>query len=176
MNENLSDTTNLDLSLNNTDEQVEDLNNENKEVKKQNQIKSRERLRIVDKFGRAYATGRRKTSVSRLWLKEGTGKFIVNDKPLESYFTRETHRNEALMAFRYAIGKFDIMSTVKGGGISGQAGAFSMALSRAIINFNPEFYQDLRNAGLCTRDSRIKERRKVGHRGKARKKPQYSKR
>lgn len=134
-----------------------------------------------------YGTGRRKTSVARVFLRRGKGKILVNKKPVDEYFGRETSR----MIIRQPLvvtdsqDKFDIYATVAGGGANGQAGAIRLGIARALIAYDtatsPEaepstkMRKTLRTAGLVTRDSRVVERKKVG-RHKARKGPQYSKR
>ena len=123
------------------------------------------------------ATGRRKTSVARVYLKEGTGNMLVNDRTLEEYFGRETARMIVLQPFQVTqtIGNFDAEGNVQGGGISGQAGAIRHGITRALLQANPDFRAPLKKAGLVTRDPRAVERKKYG-RHKARKRPQYSKR
>ncbi|HXG51012.1 MAG TPA: 30S ribosomal protein S9 [candidate division Zixibacteria bacterium] len=123
------------------------------------------------------ATGRRKTSVARVFLRPGKGTIEVNDQPLERYFGRETARMVVLQPFEVTqtAGSFDISVNVKGGGISGQAGAIRHGITRALMQFNPELRGPLKKAGFVTRDPRAVERKKYGHH-KARKRPQYSKR
>jgi small subunit ribosomal protein S9 len=125
---------------------------------------------------RYYATGRRKTSIARVWLTQGSGKVTVNDRPVDEYFG-ETLRMLALLPLRVASvdGDFDVWCTVKGGGISGQAGALRHGLSRALVVANEDFRRPLRKQGLLTRDSRMVERKKYGRPG-ARKRFQFSKR
>ena len=124
-----------------------------------------------------YGTGRRKSSTARVFLTKGTGQILVNDRPLDEFFGRETAR----MIVRQPLDKtemgdkFDIKATVIGGGISGQAGAIRMGLTRALIEYNEELRKPLRKAGFVTRDAREVERKKVGLR-KARRATQYSKR
>ncbi|MDR1391033.1 MAG: 30S ribosomal protein S9 [Holosporales bacterium] len=131
----------------------------------------------LDPQGRAYATGKRKTSISRVWIKSGTGKILVNGRDQETYFTRPVLR--MLIAQPFAIsereGKYDVFCTVAGGGLSGQAGAVRHGISRALNAFEPDLRAILKKAGFLTRDSRVVERKKYGHR-KARKKSQFSKR
>jgi small subunit ribosomal protein S9 len=124
-----------------------------------------------------YATGRRKTSVARVYLKEGKGDFLINDCALDDYFGRETARMIVLQPFRVTetLGKFDAEVNVRGGGMSGQAGAIRHGVTRALMQFNPDFRGTLKKAGFVTRDPRAVERKKYG-RHKARKRPQYSKR
>jgi len=134
----------------------------------------------LDEFGRAYGTGRRKSSVARVWIKEGSGQFVVNDKNLIDYF-QPIQREHALGAFvaSKTAGLFDTFCTVKGGGISGQAGAVRLGISRALEAFDPLYRPLLRlGAGgenMLTRDSRRVERKKPGQK-KARKKFQWVKR
>jgi len=124
-----------------------------------------------------YATGRRKRAVARVWIKKGNGNVEVNKKPLEEYLVEEAHRVHALEPLQLCnmMGKVDIKATVKGGGISGQAGALRHGISRALVNMNPELRPILKKAGMLTRDPREKERKKYGRR-KARAGFQYSKR
>ena len=124
-----------------------------------------------------YATGRRKTSVARVYLKEGKGSVMVNDKTLEDYFGRETARMIVLQPFQvtHTQGNFDTEVNVQGGGISGQAGAIRHGITRALVKISPDFRSPLKKAGFVTRDPRAVERKKYG-RHKARKRPQYSKR
>jgi len=126
---------------------------------------------------RYYATGRRKNSVARLWLQEGKGKFVINEMTLNEYFLRETSRMviQQPLELTDSIGKFDIIASVSGGGISGQAGAVKHGISKALIVFNPEYRSVLKKAGFLTRDPRAKERKKYGQR-KARARFQFSKR
>ncbi|MCS6886372.1 MAG: 30S ribosomal protein S9 [Acidobacteriota bacterium] len=124
-----------------------------------------------------YGTGRRKTAVARVFLRQGNGSIVVNKRPFEDYFYNETHR----MIIRQPLqltdttGKFDIYVNVKGGGISGQAGAVRHGITRALIEANPELRRKLKKAGFVTRDPRVKERKKYGQKG-ARKRFQFSKR
>jgi small subunit ribosomal protein S9 len=130
-----------------------------------------------DSSGRAYGTGRRKNSVARVWIKSGSGKIVVNHKELEQYFARDTHRRLLAQPFTVTktLGQFDVFCTVKGGGLSGQAGAIRHGVSRALDNFEPEHHSELKHHGLLTRDSRVVERKKYGRR-KARRSTQFSKR
>ena len=124
-----------------------------------------------------YGTGRRKTATARVFLTPGEGNIVVNDRPLDVYFGRET----ACMVVRQPLelvellNKFNINVTVKGGGIGGQAGAIRHGITRALIEYNEELKSPLRKAGFVTRDAREVELKKIGLR-KARKRPQYSKR
>ena len=131
----------------------------------------------LDKLGRAYATGRRKESVSRVWIKKGSGKFIVNGKTSNDYFSRSVLRMmlEEPLKKTDRFNEVEILSTVSGGGLSGQAGALRHGISRALVNFEPELRIKLKKLGFLTRDARKVERKKYG-RHKARKRPQFSKR
>lgn len=123
------------------------------------------------------ATGRRKTSVARIFLRHGKGTIRINDRSLEAYFGRETARMIVLQPFdvTQTSTSFDIEVNVRGGGTSGQAGAIRHGITRALIQANQEFRSPLKKAGFVTRDPRAVERKKYG-RHKARKRPQYSKR
>lgn len=123
------------------------------------------------------ATGRRKTSVARVYLRPGKGKIVINDRTLQEYFGRETARMIVLQPFDLTQtgGVYDIDVNVVGGGNSGQAGAIRHGITRALMQVNPEFRSPLKKAGFVTRDPRAVERKKYG-RHKARKRPQYSKR
>ena len=123
------------------------------------------------------ATGRRKTSVARVFLKQGKGVIKINDRSLEEYFGRETARMVVLQPFDLTQTKdnFDLEVNVQGGGSSGQAGAIRHGITRALMQVNSEFRSPLKKAGFVTRDPRAVERKKYG-RHKARKRPQYSKR
>ena len=131
----------------------------------------------LDSQGRAYATGKRKDAVARVWIKPGPGKITINDRELEVYFARPVLRmilqQPLLVANRN--GQYDVRVTVAGGGLSGQAGAVRHGLSKALTNFEPELRGVLKKAGFLTRDSRVVERKKYG-RAKARKSFQFSKR
>ena len=132
---------------------------------------------ILDKLGRAYATGRRKTSVSRVWIKFGQPKIIVNGKPVEKYFLRKIYSSilEAPLTKTDNLDKVEIASTVSGGGLSGQAGAIRHGISRALVNLDPSLRKRLKKMGFLTRDARKVERKKFG-KHKARRSPQFSKR
>lgn len=124
-----------------------------------------------------YATGRRKESTARVWLKAGTGIITVNGRELNAYFGRETSKmvlNQPLEILEQK-GKVDVTVNVKGGGLSGQAGAIRHGISRALCSFNPEFRPALKKAGFLTRDARAVERKKYGQPG-ARRRFQFSKR
>jgi small subunit ribosomal protein S9 len=126
---------------------------------------------------RFHAVGKRKSAVARVWLKPGPGIIIINKKPMEEYIARELDRLSIRQPLELTdtLGKYDIQVSVRGGGISGQAGAIRHALSRALITINADFRTPLKKAALLTRDSRIKERKKYGMRG-PRARYQYSKR
>jgi len=135
------------------------------------------RERQVDAQGRAYATGRRKDAVARVWLKPGSGKITVNGRDQEVYFARPTLRLVINQPFGVAdrSGQFDIVATVKGGGLSGQAGAVKHGIAQALAKFEPGLRGAVKAAGFLTRDSRVVERKKYG-RAKARRSFQFSKR
>ncbi|NWF94149.1 MAG: 30S ribosomal protein S9 [Syntrophaceae bacterium] len=124
-----------------------------------------------------YATGKRKTSIARVWLRPGEGKFTVNDRSLREYFGRETNEIVVLQPFDLTgtRNQFDVDVNVRGGGILGQTIAIRHGISKALLQHNADFKEALKKAGFLTRDSRIKERKKYGRRG-ARRRPQYSKR
>ncbi len=124
-----------------------------------------------------YGTGRRKSAVARVFIKAGKGDIVVNDKPIDEFFSRETGRMVARqpLVLTETIGKFDIMVNVAGGGESGQAGAVRHGITRALIDYSADFKPVLKAAGLVTRDAREVERKKVGLR-KARRRKQFSKR
>jgi small subunit ribosomal protein S9 len=130
-----------------------------------------------DAQGRSYATGRRKESVARVWVKPGKGQIVINDKPAAKYFARPVLRmlitQPFLVADRYQ--QFDVECSVVGGGLSGQAGAVRHGISRALVNYEPGLRAILKKAGFLTRDSRAVERKKYG-RAKARRSFQFSKR
>ncbi len=130
-----------------------------------------------DKFGRAYATGRRKDASARVWIKMGSGKITVNGVDIEKYFTRPVLRMIINQPFEVTnrVGQFDVVVTVTGGGLSGQAGAVRHGLSRCLDNFEPELHSALKRAGFLTRDPRVVERKKYG-KAKARRSYQFSKR
>jgi small subunit ribosomal protein S9 len=131
----------------------------------------------LDVFGRAYATGKRKDAVARVWIKPGTGKIDVNRRESPIYFARPVLRMLVNQPFAAAnrLGQFDVWCTVKGGGLSGQAGAVRHGISRALTYYEPGLRPLLKQQGFLTRDSRVVERKKYG-KHKARKRPQYSKR
>jgi len=135
------------------------------------------REQIIDAQGRAYATGRRKDAVARVWIKPGSGKITVNGRDQEVYFARPTLRLVISQAFEVAdrVGSYDVVATVKGGGLSGQAGAVKHGISQALTKFEPILRAPVKAAGFLTRDSRTVERKKYG-RAKARRSFQFSKR
>ena len=124
-----------------------------------------------------YATGRRKTAISRTWLKPGSGEIVINNRPVEDYFPVEATREEMLQPFKITntIGSYDVKATVVGGGIAGQAGAVRHGITRALVSVNPDFRLTLKKAGFIKRDPRVKERKKYGQKG-ARARFQFSKR
>ncbi len=124
-----------------------------------------------------HTIGRRKTSVARIYMKEGSGQITVNGRGFEDYFPVLTHRIDILKPFQVTdtMGKYDVKVNVKGGGLTGQAGAIRLAIARALLEVDPEFRAQLKPAKLLTRDPRMVERKKYG-RPKARKKFQFSKR
>ena len=126
---------------------------------------------------KTYATGRRKTAVARVWLSAGEGKFTINDRSDEDYFSRPTARMVIRQALEEValLDKYDVHATVVGGGIASQAGAIRHGITRALIEYNADLRPTLKQAGLITRDPRIKERKKYGQKG-ARKRFQFSKR
>ena len=124
-----------------------------------------------------YATGKRKTSIARVWLRQGDGHISVNKKALSDYFARDSHMciTKEPLTITNVIKRYDVFATVKGGGHSGQAGALMQAITKALVHSDPSLRLILKRAGLLTRDSRIKERKKYGQKG-ARKRFQFSKR
>ena len=124
-----------------------------------------------------YATGKRKTSIARVWLEPGEGKFVVNERAVKEYFGRETCEMVSLqpLVLTGTRSQFDITVNVRGGGICGQSVAIRHGISKALLQYNADFKDVLKKAGLLTRDSRVKERKKYGRRG-ARRRPQFSKR
>ena len=131
----------------------------------------------LDKQGRAYATGKRKDAVARVWIKPGSGKIVINDRDIEVYFARPVLRMILQQPFGVAnrVGSYDVMVNVVGGGLSGQAGAVRHGVSKALTYYEPELRAVLKKAGFLTRDSRVVERKKYGHK-KARRSFQFSKR
>ena len=131
----------------------------------------------MDKENIYYATGRRKTSIARTWLKPGKGEIIINNRSVDEYFKLETARAAILqpLVLTNTLDSYDIKVSVLGGGISGQAGAIRHGITRALVAANPDFRQSLKRAGFVKRDPRAKERKKYGQRG-ARARFQFSKR
>ena len=132
---------------------------------------------VIDALGRSYATGRRKNAVARVWIKRGSGKITVNGKDFQAYFARPVLqmllKQPLVTAERES--QFEVWSTVKGGGLSGQAGAVRHGISRALVRFEPDLRPKLKKGKFLTRDSRVVERKKYGH-AKARRSYQFSKR
>jgi small subunit ribosomal protein S9 len=131
----------------------------------------------LDKFGRAYATGKRKNAIARVWIKPGSGKITINERDQEIYFARPVLRMMIAqpMVITDRTTQFDVVATVQGSGLSGQAGAIRHAISKALTYYEPGLRGALKAAGFLTRDSRIVERKKYG-RAKARRSFQFSKR
>ena len=131
----------------------------------------------LDKQGRAYATGKRKDAVARVWIKPGSGKVTVNGRPLEVYFARPVLRMilQQPLGVAKRVDQYDLTVSVAGGGLSGQAGAVRHGLAKALTNFEPELRSILKKEGFLTRDSRVVERKKYGKK-KARRSFQFSKR
>jgi len=134
-------------------------------------------LTVRDKLGRSYATGKRKNAVARVWIRPGSGKVVVNGKTMAEYFARPVLQMILRQPFTVANveGQFDVMATVAGGGLSGQAGAVKHGISKALQLYEPTLRGALKAAGFLTRDSRVVERKKYG-KAKARKSFQFSKR
>ena len=131
----------------------------------------------LDKQGRAYATGKRKNAVARVWIKPGSGKIVVNTRAVEQFFARPVLRMliQQPLVTANRLGQYDVVCTVSGGGLSGQAGAVRHGLSKALTNFEPDLRSALKRGGFLTRDSRVVERKKYG-KAKARRSFQFSKR
>jgi small subunit ribosomal protein S9 len=131
----------------------------------------------LDKQGRAYATGKRKDAVARVWIKPGGGSILVNTRPFEAYFARPVLRMliQQPLAAANRQGQYDVVCTVSGGGLSGQAGAVRHGLSKALTQFEPDLRPVLKRGGFLTRDARVVERKKYG-KAKARRSFQFSKR
>ena len=141
------------------------------------QIQAVLREQQLDKYGRAYATGRRKDAVARVWLKPGTGKIEINGRDQSIYFARPTLRLVINQPFGVTEreGQYDVVATVKGGGLSGQAGAVKHGIAQALSRYEPTLRTAVKREGFLTRDSRVVERKKYG-RAKARRSFQFSKR
>ncbi len=131
----------------------------------------------IDQHGRSYATGKRKNAVARVWIKPGSGQIVVNGRDVAVYFARPTQQMVIRQPFEAANRKdqYDVMCTVTGGGLSGQAGAVRHGISRALTNYEPDLRPALKAGGFLTRDDRMVERKKYGRR-KARRSFQFSKR
>ena len=131
----------------------------------------------LDKYGRAYATGKRKDAVARVWIKPGSGKILVNEREFDVYFARPVLRMivQQPLVVANRVGQYDLMIAVAGGGLSGQAGAVRHGLSKALTYFEPDLRPALKRQGFLTRDSRVVERKKYG-KAKARRSFQFSKR
>ena len=131
----------------------------------------------IDKFGRAYATGKRKNAIARVWIKPGKGTITINGRDQEVYFARPVLRMMIAQPLQVTdrVGQFDIIATVEGSGLSGQAGAIRHGLSHALTHYEPELRKVLKPHGFLTRDSRVVERKKYG-KAKARRSFQFSKR
>ncbi len=134
-------------------------------------------VRKVDSLGRSYATGKRKNAIARVWLKPGNGKITINGRELKTYFARPVLQMVLMQPLGIVdrLTQYDIVATVVGGGLSGQAGAVRHGLSKALTYQEPELRSPLKKAGFITRDSRVVERKKYGH-AKARRSFQFSKR
>ncbi|ABG32162.1 30S ribosomal protein S9 [Roseobacter denitrificans] len=141
------------------------------------QVEAVVREPVRDDLGRSYATGKRKDAIARVWIKPGSGKVTVNGKPQNEYFARPVL--QMILAQPFSVsgtdGQFDVVATVKGGGLSGQAGAVKHGISKALQLYDPSLRGALKAAGFLTRDSRVVERKKYG-KAKARKSFQFSKR
>ena len=160
-------------------EENKDINNlsDLSKLNQNEEVLTIEREPKIDNLGRSYSTGRRKESTARVWVKRGTGKITINGKDMPLYFARPVLQMQLNFVFDVTERKdqFDVNATVKGGGLSGQAGAVRHGLSRALSLFEPDLRKPLKLAGMLTRDSRVVERKKYG-RAKARKSFQFSKR
>lgn len=143
----------------------------------QNKIEAKPREQKIDAQGRAYATGKRKNAVAKVWIKKGTGKIEINDRDGRTYLGREILFN--IIRFPFSAtkndNKFDVVATINGGGLTGQAGALAHGISKALVAFDPTNHQVLKAGGFLTRDSRVVERKKYGLK-KARKGQTYRKR
>lgn len=135
------------------------------------------RVKKIDPQGRSYATGKRKNAIARVWIKPGMGKIVVNGKDWQEYFARPVLQMIIEQPFKAASRskQYDVFCTIKGGGLSGQAGALRHGVSRALVNFEPDLHTVLKQGGFLTRDSRVVERKKYGQ-AKARRRFQFSKR
>ncbi|MBS9475716.1 30S ribosomal protein S9 [Ancylobacter radicis] len=140
-------------------------------------VEAPKHVQKLDRQGRSYATGKRKNAVARVWIRPGTGKILVNERDIETYFARPVLRLIIQQPFSCATrtGQYDVVATVSGGGLSGQAGALRHGISRALTYYEPELRGPLKKGGFLTRDSRVVERKKYG-KAKARRSFQFSKR
>ena len=146
-------------------------------LKDNSETEKRVYVQKLDQHGRAYATGKRKDAVARVWVKPGSGKITVNTRPIEVYFARPVLRMviQQPLVTANRQGQFDVICKVSGGGLSGQAGALRHGLSKALTEYEPDLRGVLKKAGFLTRDSRVVERKKYGRAG-ARRRFQFSKR
>ncbi len=151
--------------------------NDLKDLSASTEVEVKVREPKIDKQGRAYGTGRRKNAIARVWIKPGRGKVLVNGREQDIYFGRQTHLLVLNQPFLIVnrVNQFDVVCTVSGGGLSGQAGAIRHGISRALQYFEPDLRAPLKTAGMLTRDSRAVERKKVGLH-KARRAKQWVKR
>ncbi|WGD31695.1 30S ribosomal protein S9 [Ancylobacter sp. WKF20] len=147
------------------------------EALKPQAVEAPKHVQKLDRQGRSYATGKRKNAVARVWIRPGTGKILVNERDIETYFARPVLRLIIQQPFTTAArtGQYDVVATVSGGGLSGQAGALRHGISRALTYYEPELRGPLKKGGFLTRDSRVVERKKYG-KAKARRSFQFSKR
>ncbi|BAQ46318.1 MULTISPECIES: 30S ribosomal protein S9 [Methylobacterium] len=154
-----------------------DLGQANKASLSQGENEAPVHVQKLDSLGRAYATGKRKDAIARVWIKPGAGKITVNDRPVDTYFARPVLRMILQQPLQVVdrVDQYDIVVTVAGGGLSGQAGAVRHGLSKALTYFEPELRSPLKREGFLTRDPRVVERKKYG-RKKARRSFQFSKR
>ena len=158
-------------------EKIESLKDIKKAAKVEAAAETTVRKAKKDKQGRSYATGRRKDAVARVWIKAGKGNITINEKSIDQYFARPVLKMIINQPFEVTnrVNEFDVVCTVKGGGLSGQAGAIKHGISRALNAYEPELRDSLKKAGFLTRDDRAVERKKYG-RAKARRSYQFSKR
>lgn len=150
---------------------------DNLELTSVNSSKEKKFESRIDFLGRSYATGKRKDAVAKVWIKRGNGKILINTKAMTDYFTRPSLQEQLAQPFVIAerIGQFDVTCTVRGGGLSGQAGAIRYGISQALVLFEPMLRPVLKENGFLTRDARVVERKKYG-KAKARRSFQFSKR
>lgn len=156
---------------------LEDLGSAVKEITENEQPEAPVHVQKLDAQGRAYATGKRKDAIARVWVKPGSGKISINGKDYDSYFGRPVLQMLIHQPIKAANrdGQYDVVATVTGGGLSGQAGAVRHGISKALTHYEPELRGVLKKGGFLTRDSRVVERKKYG-RAKARRSFQFSKR